>query len=225
MSLLSGLLLGSSSCLCSVGQCDSVASQTVPVCSWFCTERALYLPKCLPLFRILGLHLTFTPRLTTLQSHHYYPLQPLSIFCLTSIPAFLACQINKHINKFPPTYQNTCISFPKCWSIQDHRAHCKIFKYIEKQWCHRDSLERNQLGNSYTTEIGECSKSLCPQKIVLVVGHKTTNHHLQMMFKDFAVWMPTSYLTVHSLLNISKLQCPLILSNGHIQRISTTVLK
>lgn len=146
--LLSGLLLGSSSQVTVCAQWVSVTSLH-PKQSLFAHDSALrgpsLPPKCLPLFRILGLHLTFTPRLTTLQSRHYYPLQPLGIFCLTGIPAFLACQINKHINKLHQYIKIPVSDSGQSWSIQDHRAHCKIFKYTEKQWCHRDSLKGTSL--------------------------------------------------------------------------------
>lgn len=56
-------------CLCSVGQCDLAASQTVPVCSWFCTERALSTSQMSPLVQ--------DPRLTShFYSKTYYPSIP-----------------------------------------------------------------------------------------------------------------------------------------------------
>ena len=120
-------------CLCSVGQCDLAASQTVPVCSWFCTERALSTSQMSPLIQ--------DPRLTShFYSKTYYPsILPLlssptswhwSIFCLTSIPAFLACRINKHINKFHEYIKIPVSDSGQSWSIQDHRAHCKIFFFL-----------------------------------------------------------------------------------------------
>ena len=189
--------------LCSVGQCDLAASQTVPVCSWFCTERALSTSWMSPLVQ--------DPRLTShFYSKTYHPsIPPLlsspaswhwSVFCLTSIPAFLAWRINKNINKLPQYIKIPVSDSGQTWSTQDHRAHCKIFKYTGKQWCHLDSLKQTSLGIATPQKSESAPNHPALKKIVLVVKHTTTYHHLQMTSLRNsqseclpAIWLYTGY--------------------------------